>query len=314
MAGSSQEEEETETEIERGLSEVSDASEENGPESTQGGESSGQGGKVGTPTEAAAVSEGSPSLGAAEDLVPAVPEAPTPEVASSEEPVVPAEAPAPEAVPVPPPEPPAPSEAPTPVDSVATAPADAGIPAAQPAAPVPAAPRWYVLRVQAGKENSVKKNLEKKARTEKIVDRIEKVLVPSELVSELHGREKRVVERKLYPGYIMIKMVADEETVYHVRSTQGVGDFVGGSGTIPDPLPDHEVERILGVVEKGSEEPKLDIKFKKGQSVTIKNGPFQNLNGVVDDVSQTKGTIRVIVTIFGRATPIELQYWEVESV
>ncbi|MBI4613467.1 MAG: transcription termination/antitermination factor NusG [Planctomycetes bacterium] len=176
-------------------------------------------------------------------------------------------------------------------------------------------PRWYVLRVQAGREDFVKRNLDKMARSEGLTERILRVLIPSELVSEMKGRKKTVKERKLYPGYIMVQMLPDEETIYHVRGTQGVGDFVGGGATnAPDPLPEHEVERILGAAEKGTEEPKLNIQFKKGQSVKIKNGPFENFTGVVEEVSPTKGTIRVIVTIFGRATPIEVEYWEVEAI
>lgn len=179
----------------------------------------------------------------------------------------------------------------------------------------PPGPQWYVLRVQAGKEDSVRRNIERKAKVEGLTDRIRKVLVPSERVSEMKGKTKKIVERKLYPGYIMVEMTADEETVYHIRSVNGVGDFIGGgTQNQPAPLPPHEVERMLGVAEAQTDEPKLDIKFKKGQSVKIKNGPFENFTGVVEDVSPTKGTIRVIVTIFGRATPIELEYWEVESV
>ncbi len=179
----------------------------------------------------------------------------------------------------------------------------------------PTGPQWYVLRVQAGKEDSTKRNIERKAKVEGLTDRIRRVLVPSELVSELRGKKKKVVERKLYPGYIMVEMTADEETVFHIRSVNGVGDFIGGgSQNQPAPLPPHEVERMLGIAESQTEEPKLDIKFKKGQSVKIRNGPFENMTGVVEDVSPTKGTIRVIVTIFGRATPIELEYWQVESV
>ena len=99
------------------------------------------------------------------------------------------------------------------------------------------------------------------------------------------------------------------------RGTQGVLDFVGGAaGGDPDPLPDHEVERILGVAERGAEEAKVEVSFKAGQGVKIKNGPFDSFTGVVEEVSHAKGSIRVIVTYFGRATPIELEYWEVEAI
>ena len=108
--------------------------------------------------------------------------------------------------------------------------------------------------------------------------------------------------------------VADEETIYHVRSTNGVGDFIGGEMNAPQPLSEREVEQMLGVAETSTEEPKLEINFKKGQNVKIKNGPFDGYSGTVDEVQPAKGAIRVIVTIFGRATPITLEYWEVESI
>ena len=139
----------------------------------------------------------------------------------------------------------------------------------------------------------MKRNLDRRGKTEGFGHRIQQVLVPSELVSEMKGRKKRVVERKLYPGYIMVEMAVDEETLYHVRGTQGVLDFVGGAaGGDPDPLPDHEVERILGVAERGAEEAKVEVSFKAGQGVKIKNGPFDSFTGVVPSTSPRSSIIR----------------------
>ena len=187
---------------------------------------------------------------------------------------------------------------------------------AEAAAPAEPAPRddleWYVLRVQAGRENTVQKHLNRRIKTDGYEDRITQVLVPSEMVTEMKAGKKRVEKKKIFPGYVMVEMVLDDEVLYFVKGTPGVGDFIGSGGR-PDPLPDHEVEKMLGMSEQAkNEEPKLKINFQKGQSVKIKQGAFEDFNGVVEDINEGKGTISVIVTIFGRATPLELEYWEVE--
>lgn len=125
------------------------------------------------------------------------------------------------------------------------------------------------------------------------------------------GGKKRVFERKIFPGYIMVHMEVNEGTWYLIRETPGIGDFVGSSNK-PLPMPAHEVDRILASMEEKQGKPKPKIEFHKGESVKIKEGPFENFDGVVDEVNTEKGTVNIIVSIFGRPTPVELEYWQVE--
>ena len=146
-------------------------------------------------------------------------------------------------------------------------------------------------------------------------DQIREVLVPTEKVSEIKGGKKRVTERKVYPGYVMVDMVINDETWYLVRETPGIGDFVGGApNSKPVPMPQSEVDKILGEAEKEAEQPKMKIEFREGDAVKITEGPFENFSGVVQEVIPAKGLVKVEVTIFGRATPVELEYWQIESI
>lgn len=172
--------------------------------------------------------------------------------------------------------------------------------------------KWYILRVQSGKEDRVKSNLEKRVIAEKMQHYISAVVVPSELVSEIKKGSKRVVQRKLYPGYVMVEMVLNDETHYLVKGSPGVGDFVG-SPSKPIPMSDEEVERMLANCSQSKDKPKPKISFKKGQNVKITEGPFENFDGIVDEVNEQKGVVKVIVGIFGRYTQVELEYWQVES-
>jgi len=144
-------------------------------------------------------------------------------------------------------------------------------------------------------------------------------MVPVEQVSEIRGGRRRVTERKIYPGYVMVEMeVGDsgevsEEAWYLVRETPGIGDFIGAERR-PVPMADHEVEKMLGDARRTEESPRLIINCKEGDSVKIKEGPFENFDGVVEEVNVGKGLVKVIVTIFGRATPVELEYWQVEPI
>ena len=176
--------------------------------------------------------------------------------------------------------------------------------------------RWYVLRVQSNKEDTVRESLERRVKMAGLEELISRVLVPTEKVTEMKGGQKRVSERKLYPGYVMVEMALTEESEYLVRDTSGVGDFVGPHAQKPVPLTPSEVEKMLGDAEKTAEEaqPKVRIDFGPGDSVKIKEGPFQNFDGVVDEVMPAKGLVKVVVTIFGRPTPVELEYWQVEAV
>ncbi|MFH1421340.1 MAG: transcription termination/antitermination protein NusG [Planctomycetota bacterium] len=182
------------------------------------------------------------------------------------------------------------------------------------------AKKWFVLRVQTGRENSVKESLLKRVEANKLQDVVSRVIVPSERVSEIKSGKKRVSERKIYPGYIMVEMEVDEENSrisenawFVIRETPGIGDFLG-SRTAPVPMKDHEVEKILSDVEHKEEAPQVRVGFKRGDNVRIKEGPFENFDGYVEDINPAKGLVKVVVTIFGRATPIELEYWLLEAI
>jgi transcriptional antiterminator NusG len=179
--------------------------------------------------------------------------------------------------------------------------------------------RWFVLRVQSNREERVRSNLEKLIELEGVRDRVPEVLVPTESVTELRGGKRVVVQRKLYPGYVIVQVEVEEngtvpEDLWHlIRETSGVGDFIGAEK--PWPLTDSEVARILGQAEEVEEEaPKLKIDVKEGEMVQIREGPFKGVEGFVEEVNPTSGKVRVVINIFNRATPVELEYWQVQSV
>ena len=187
--------------------------------------------------------------------------------------------------------------------------------AAEAAASAPKEFRWYVVRVASNREERVRDNLLARVKAAGMAERIRNVLVPTEKFAEIKGGKRREGQRKIYPGYILVEMQLDEETWYLVRGTGGIGDFVG-SDSMPMPMEPHEVEKLRGAEKPGpdGEKAKLDIHFKVGDKVKIKEGPFENFNGAVDEVNVQKGVVRVIVMIFGRETPVELEYWQVEAV
>ncbi len=173
--------------------------------------------------------------------------------------------------------------------------------------------RWYVVRVQSGKEEQVRDNLEKRVKMLGLDENVSRVLVPTEKITVMKGGKRRVTQKKIFPGYIMVEMDNTDDVWFAIKETPGIGDFVGSHGE-PVPMEDHEVDKILGDIERQEEKPKLKIEFKQGDSVKIKEGPFENFDGQVEDVMPAKGMVRVIVTIFGRPTPVELEYWQVESI
>ena len=186
------------------------------------------------------------------------------------------------------------------------------------AAPAPgSAPkefRWYVVRVASNREERVRDNLLASVKAAGRQDRIKNVLVPTERFTEIKAGKRREVQRKIFPGYILVEMMLDEETWYLVRGTSGIGDFVGAD-SMPMPMEPHEAEKLVGGIKAaGEEKPKLDLQFRVGDKVKIKEGPFENFSGVVAEVNAQKGIVRVNVMIFGRETPVELEYWQVEPV
>ena len=179
---------------------------------------------------------------------------------------------------------------------------------------------WYVLRVASNKEEQVRETLQRKVKIEGLEQRIGRILVPTERRPSPRGRgaEKKFVERKMYPGYVFVEMDLHEDGTigdkawFLIKETTGVGDFIG-SGSKPIPMKDADVDKMLLQVEKAQEGTPVSVGFEKGEMVKIKEGAFDNFEGVVDEVLPDKGLIRVIGTIFGRATPVELEYWQVEK-
>ena len=176
---------------------------------------------------------------------------------------------------------------------------------------------WLVLRVASNKEDSVRETLEKKVKIEGLEDTVGRILVPSERIKRIKGGQQRVQQRKLYPGYVFVEMALEEDGSipekpwFTIKETVGVGDFIGALGK-PTPMRDSDVDKMLTQAEKPEDIPSLNIDFKKGNQVKIREGPFENFEGTVDDILPDKGLVRVIVTIFGRATPLELEYWQLE--
>ena len=204
------------------------------------------------------------------------------------------------------------------VPAAAEAPQD-DPPAEPEAAPESATPAgdWFAVRVQSNKEDSVKRNMDRRIELRGLGKKILQVVVPTEKVAEIKNGRKRTRQVKTYPGYVLVEMHMDDETWAFVRETPGVGDFVGGvagSHQKPFPLRSEEVNKIFGIEEEGAEAPKIKIDFETGDKIKIREGPFENFEGVVDEINEQKGTVRVVVTIFERATPVELQYWQIEKI
>lgn len=176
-----------------------------------------------------------------------------------------------------------------------------------------------MVRVQSGRENTVQTALTRRLKVASRQDVVPRVLVPTETITEVKGGKKQTRRRKLYPGYVLVEVVEDKGKVprdiwFLVRETAGVGDFVGPHGK-PEPLDEKEVKRLLSDMERSQEKsPQVSISLSKGDAVKIKEGPLESFEGEVDEVIPAKGMVRVIVTIFGRATPVELEYWQVEAV
>ena len=171
------------------------------------------------------------------------------------------------------------------------------------------AAQWYVVHCYSGYENKVKKNLEHRAESMNMREQIRQVIIPTEEQVELRDGQRRVVERRIYPGYVLVEMVLDEESWYVVRNTPGVTGFVG-IGTKPTPLRPEEVDRIMRRME--AEEPVAQVKVKAGDKVRIIEGSFTDFHGTVDEVYADKGKARVLVSFFNRETPIEVDLLQIE--
>jgi len=173
--------------------------------------------------------------------------------------------------------------------------------------------KWYVLRVQTAREDQVKEGLEKRIKAGGLEHLIARVLVPTEKVKEIKRGSTTVRERKVYPGYVMVEMELNDETLGILNETPGVGGVLG-TGNTPVAIPAKDVEKMLTAAERTEEEPTTEIKFSVGDRVRIKEGLFQNFDGEIEEIWPEKGQVRVIVSILGRPTPVELEYWQLESI
>jgi transcriptional antiterminator NusG len=173
-------------------------------------------------------------------------------------------------------------------------------------------PRWYIIHVYSGFEKKVRESIREQAEQKGLAGMFEDILVPMEEVVEVRRGKKVNSERKFFPGYVLVKMVLNDETWSLVRNTAKVTGFLGPGGK-PSPIPEHEAERIRSQVAEGVEHPKHTIAFISGDNVRVSDGPFASFSGVVEEVDEAKGRLKVSVSIFGRATPVELEYSQVEK-
>mgnify|MGYP001611659626 CR=1 FL=1 len=173
------------------------------------------------------------------------------------------------------------------------------------------AKRWYVVHTQTGVEEKIKSHIENKLKLSAIQDHVSQILVPLEKVTEVRGGKKRITERKFFPGYLLVQMELTDESWYLIKNTPGVTGFIG-SGARPVPINDSEVEAILKQSVERQEKPMPKTVFEKGESVRVNEGPFVNFTGVIDEIFPAKGKLKVSIAVFGRSTPVELEYWQVE--
>lgn len=172
--------------------------------------------------------------------------------------------------------------------------------------------KWYVVHTYSGFEQKAKLSLEERIKVHGMQDSFEEVLVPSESIIEIRKGQKRMKNRKFFPSYILVKMSLNNETWLLVKDTPKVTGFVG-SGATPPSIPEEEVLRITKQIDEGQMKPKMKVVFEKGDSVRVIDGPFNTFNGAVEEVNADKGRLKVLVSIFGRATPVDLEFSQVEK-
>jgi transcriptional antiterminator NusG len=174
--------------------------------------------------------------------------------------------------------------------------------------------RWYVVHAYSGMEKSVMRALTERVIRAGMQDQFGQILVPTEEVIEVKNGQKSVSERRFFPGYVLVEMEMTDETWHLVKNTNKVTGFIGGKSNKPTPIPPHEVDKIMQQMQDGVEKPRPKVLYEVGELVRIKDGPFTDFNGNVEEVNYEKSKVRVSVTIFGRATPVELEFGQVEKV
>jgi transcriptional antiterminator NusG len=174
--------------------------------------------------------------------------------------------------------------------------------------------RWYVVHAYSGMEKAVERNLRERIDRSGMGPKFGRILVPTEEVVEMKNGKKSVSERRFFPGYVLVEMIMDDDTWHLVKHTSKVTGFVGGARNRPYPISEEEVMKIVNQMQEGVEKPKHKVEWQVGEVVRVKEGPFTDFNGSIEDVNYDKSKVRVSVTIFGRATPVELDFGQVEKI
>lgn len=192
---------------------------------------------------------------------------------------------------------------------------DAGASGAQvaPAAAVNPDLRWYIVHAYSGMEKAVERNITERIQRSGMQEKFGRILVPTEEVVEMKNGQRKTTERRLFPGYVFVEMVMDDDTWHLVKHTNKVTGFVGGAKNRPAPISEAEVQKIVLQMEEGSEKPRHKVEFMVGEFIRVKEGPFTDFNGSVEEVNYEKSRLRVSVMIFGRSTPVELEFAQVEK-
>jgi len=173
--------------------------------------------------------------------------------------------------------------------------------------------KWYVVHAYSGMEKAVERNIIERIQRVGMQDKFGRILVPTEEVVEVKNGVKRTTERKFFPGYVLVEMVMDDESWHLVKHTNKVTGFVGGAKNRPAPISEAEVLKIVNQMEQGADKPRHKVEFEVGEYIRVKEGPFTDFNGTVEEVNYERNKLRVSVTIFGRATPVELEFGQVEK-
>ena len=185
--------------------------------------------------------------------------------------------------------------------------------AAESAAPTNPDLRWYVVHAYSGMEKAVERNIRESIARAGMETKFGRILVPTEEVVEMKNGQRRIAERKFFPGYVFVEMVMDDESWHLVKHTNKVTGFVGGAKNRPAPISEAEVQKIVSQMQDGVDKPRHKVEFMVGEFVRVKDGPFTDFNGTVEEVNYEKNKVRVSVTIFGRSTPVELEFGQVEK-
>ena len=173
--------------------------------------------------------------------------------------------------------------------------------------------RWYVVQAYSGMERAAERNIQERIARAGVQHKFGRILIPTEEVVEVKGGQKKTTERKFFPGYVLVEMIMDDDTWHLVKQTSKVTGFVGGARNRPVPISQVEVEKIVSQMQEGTEKPRHKVEFEVGEMIRVKEGPFTDFNGSIEEVNYEKNKLRVSVTIFGRATPVELEFSQIEK-